>query len=150
MGTKRHSTATFDTLRNFNRICLDKSIGSEAVDKRKLMALSLAAVDFVFLFCAVFPVYAPSYEARERPAYALQQLSIYGAIIVLLGYSQPSFLRESHLSFLGRVSRHSWWRVSPPSWGESAVLLCGSHLSCCPLCATPRLVIPSQPLPRSS
>ena len=30
MDTKRHSTATFDTLRNFNRICLDKSIGSEA------------------------------------------------------------------------------------------------------------------------
>ena len=29
MDTKRHSTATFDTLRNFNRICLDKSIGSE-------------------------------------------------------------------------------------------------------------------------
>lgn len=32
MDTKRHSTATFDTLRNFNRICLDKSIGSEAED----------------------------------------------------------------------------------------------------------------------
>ena len=31
MDTKRHSTATFDTLRNFNRICLDKSIGSEAI-----------------------------------------------------------------------------------------------------------------------
>ena len=35
MGTKRHSTATFDTLRNFNRICLDKSIGSEAVDNNR-------------------------------------------------------------------------------------------------------------------
>lgn len=41
MDTKRHSTATFDTLRNFNRICLDKSIGSEAVDINKLMPLSL-------------------------------------------------------------------------------------------------------------
>ena len=43
MGTKRHSTATFDTLRNFNRICLDKSIGSEAVDINKLMPLSLVS-----------------------------------------------------------------------------------------------------------
>ena len=89
--------------------------------------LAVPSVDFVFLFCAVFPAYAPSYEARERPAYALQQLSIYGAIIVLLGYSQSSFLVESQPSFLRE-----------------------SHLSCCPLCATPRLVIPSQPLPRSS
>lgn len=43
MDTKRHSTATFDTLRNFNRICLDKSIGSEAVDINKLMPLSLVS-----------------------------------------------------------------------------------------------------------
>ena len=43
MGTKRHSSATFDTLRNFNRICLDKSIGSEAVDINKLMPLSLVS-----------------------------------------------------------------------------------------------------------
>ena len=68
------------------------------------MALSLAAVDFVFLSCAVFPAYAPSYEARERPAYALQQLSIYGAIIVLLGYSQSSFLVESQPSFFVAVT----------------------------------------------
>ena len=43
MDPKRHSTATCDTFRNFNRVCLDKSIGSEAVDINKLMPLSLVS-----------------------------------------------------------------------------------------------------------
>ena len=66
MDTKRHSTATFDTLRNFNRICLDKSIGSEAVDNIKLLLYSwrhlaspssFEAVDFVFF---LLPRHSPS------------------------------------------------------------------------------------------
>ena len=100
MDTKRHSTATFDTLRNFNRICLDKSIGSEAVDNNKLMALSLAAVDSGFLLRASAIEQAHGSQLGGGCSMSRPLVKVSGQ------FPQPTIIKKSSLSHRIAIQQH--------------------------------------------